>query len=97
MGYWENVADCESGFFTAVDEGTGVKTFGCYECFFAELVAVGVAEDDTGEGRTASQERRDVSIGFWVWSRGGEWNVPTGIMDDLLNYSTDVAIAFCKV
>ena len=54
LGYWENVADCESGFFTAVDEGTGVETFGRYECFFAEFVAVGVAEDDTSEGRTAN-------------------------------------------
>lgn len=53
LGYWENVADSESGFFTAVDEGTGVKTFGCNESFFAEFVTVGVAEDDTGQGCTA--------------------------------------------
>ena len=54
LGYWENVADSESGFFTAVDEGTSVKTFGCNESFFAEFVTVGVAEDDTGKGCTAS-------------------------------------------
>ena len=54
LGYRENVADSKSGFFTAVDEGTGMKPFGCYESFLAEFVAVGVAEDDTGEGRTST-------------------------------------------
>lgn len=49
----ENVADGESRFFAAVDEGAGVETFGGDEGFFAEFVAVGVAEDHTGEGGTA--------------------------------------------
>jgi hypothetical protein len=60
LGYWENVANSESGFFTAIDEGTGVKTFGCNESFFAEFVAVRVAEDDTGEGCTATSIMDDL-------------------------------------
>ena len=26
-----------------------------------------------------------------------EYNIPTGIMDDVFNYSTDVAVTFCKI
>ena len=53
LGDGEDVADGEGGFFTAVDEGAGVEAFGGDEGFFAEFVAVGVAEDDAGEGGTA--------------------------------------------
>jgi len=31
-----------------------VETFGCYECFFAEFIAVGITEDDTGKWCTAT-------------------------------------------
>lgn len=54
----EDVADGEGGFFAAVDEGTGVETFGGNESFFAELVAVGITEDNTGEGCTTGEELR---------------------------------------
>ena len=48
LGDGEDVADCEGGFFAAVDKGAGVEAFGGDEGFFAEFVAVGVAEDDAG-------------------------------------------------
>ena len=57
----EDVADGESRFFTAVDKGAGVQAFGGDEGFLAEFVAVGVAEDDTGE-RSAAGESKDKSF-----------------------------------
>ena len=51
----EDVADGECGFLTGVDEGTGVQTFGCDECFFPEFVAVGITENDTGKGSTTER------------------------------------------
>ena len=48
----KDVADGENGLLAAVDEGTGVEALGGDECLLAELVAVGVTEDDTGEGST---------------------------------------------
>lgn len=51
----EDVADCKLGFLACVDEGAGVETFSCDECFFAEFVAVGVTENDTGEGGTTEE------------------------------------------
>lgn len=48
----EDVADDQAGLFAAVDEGAGVHAFGGDESLLAELVPVGVAEDDTGEGST---------------------------------------------
>ena len=48
----EDVADGEGGLLAAVDEGTSVKTLGGDEGLFAELVPVGVTEDDTGKGST---------------------------------------------
>ena len=53
LGDGEDVADGEGGFFAAVDEGAGVEAFGGDEGFFAEFVAVRIAEDDAGEGGTA--------------------------------------------
>jgi len=53
LGDGEDVADGEGSFFTAVDEGAGVETFGGDEGFFAEFVAVGVAENDASEGCAA--------------------------------------------
>jgi len=50
----DDVADCEGGFFAAVDEGAGVQAFGCDEGFFTEFVPVGVAEDYAGEGCAAT-------------------------------------------
>ena len=48
----DDVADRELGFFAAVDESAGVEALGGDEGLLAELVAVGVTEDDTGEGST---------------------------------------------
>ena len=50
----EDVADRKLGLLAAVDEGTGVEALGGNESLLAELVAVGVAEDDTGEGSTTA-------------------------------------------
>lgn len=52
LGDREDVADGESGFLTAVNEGTGVETLGSDEGFLAELVAVGVTEDYASKGST---------------------------------------------
>ena len=51
----ENVADIELGLLAAVDEGTGVETLRRDESLLAELVTVGVAEDDTGKGSTTAR------------------------------------------
>ena len=48
----ENVTDGKSRLLAAVDEGTGVKTLGGDEGLLAELVPVGVAEDDASKGST---------------------------------------------
>ena len=48
----ENVADGESSLLAAVDEGTGVEALSGNESLLAELVAVGVAENNAGEGST---------------------------------------------
>lgn len=48
----ENVADGEGGLLAAVDEGTSVEALSGDESLLAELVAVGVTEDDAGEGST---------------------------------------------
>jgi len=54
LGDGEDVADGEGGFFAAVDKGAGVEAFGGDEGFFAEFVAVGITEDDAGEGGTTT-------------------------------------------
>ena len=48
----EDVANRELRLLAAVDESTGVETLSRNEGLLAELVAVGVAEDDTGKGGT---------------------------------------------
>lgn len=52
----EDVTDSEGGLFTTVDKGTGVETLSGNECLCAKFVAVGVAEDDAGEGSTTAQK-----------------------------------------
>ena len=52
----EDVTDCKGGFFTAVDEGAGVEALRGDECLGAELVAVGVAEDDASKGCTTTRK-----------------------------------------
>jgi len=54
LRYRENVADGEGGLFAAVDEGTRVHALGSDEGLFAKFVAVGITEDDTGEGSTTA-------------------------------------------
>lgn len=44
-----------------------METFGCYECFFAEFIAVGVTEDDTGEWCTAKEDM-SIEIIFEAWN-----------------------------
>ena len=57
----DDVADGQSGLFTAVNEGTGVEAFSSNESLFAELVAVGVTEDDAGEGGTTVNRYNEIS------------------------------------
>ena len=52
LGDGKDVADGESSLLASVDKGTGVEALGGNEGLLAELVPVGVAEDDTGEGST---------------------------------------------
>lgn len=56
----EDVSDGESRLFAAVDEGAGVHALGGDESLLAELEAVGVTEDDTGEGSTTSSVVNDL-------------------------------------
>ena len=51
----EDVANSELSLLASVDEGTSVETLGGNECFLAELVAVGVTENNTGERSTTEQ------------------------------------------
>jgi hypothetical protein len=51
----EDVADGEGGFSAAVDELASVLALGGDEGFGAELIAVGVAEDDAGKGSTTAR------------------------------------------
>lgn len=48
----KNVADGELGLLAGVDEGTSVETLSRNESFLTELVAVGVAENDSGKRST---------------------------------------------
>lgn len=50
----ENVADGKGRLLAAVNEGTSVETLGGDESLLAELVAVGVAEDDAGKRSTTA-------------------------------------------
>jgi hypothetical protein len=62
LAHGEDVSYSESCFFAAVDEGASVHAFGGDEGFFTELVAVGVPEDDLGEGCTADGPREFLRI-----------------------------------
>ena len=57
---WEDVADGEGCLFAAVDEGAGVHALGSDESLLAELEAVGVTEDDAGEGCTTASVVNDL-------------------------------------
>lgn len=88
----ENVADGEGGLLAAVNEGTSVEALGGDESLLAELVAVGVTEDDAGEGSTTeSLISANTQIALEVL------NVPASVVDDLLHNAADVAIALRKV
>lgn len=52
LGDWEDITDAEGGLFATVDKGAGVETLGSDESFFAEFVAVGITENDSGERST---------------------------------------------
>lgn len=54
MGDRQNVTDGESSLLTAVDESTGVETFGSDEGLGTELVAVLVTENDTSQRSTTA-------------------------------------------
>ena len=93
LGDGENVADGELGLLTAVDEGTSVETLGSNEGLLAELVAVGVPEDDTGKRSTTIRYRlMEIHILNEV-----ERCEPASIVNDLLYNTLDVSIAFGEV
>lgn len=54
LAYRDDVSDGEGSLLTAVNEGTSVKTLSSDKSLLAELVAVGVTENDTGKGGTAA-------------------------------------------
>lgn len=53
----QDIAYCKSGFFSTIDESSGMKTFCGDKSFGAEFVAVGVAEDDTSKRCTTGRPR----------------------------------------
>ena len=88
-----DVADCQGGLLSAVDEGAGVKTFSRDEGFAAELVAVGIPEDDTGKRSTTIRYRlMEIHILNEI-----ERCEPASIVNDLLYNTLDVSIAFGEV
>lgn len=70
----EDVADGEGGLLAAEDKGAGREALGGDEGLSAHLVAVRVAEDDTGERRTTAREGPEcqfqVRSSSRAWSRG---------------------------
>jgi len=54
LAHGEDVSDGESSLLSAIDEGTGVKALSGNESLLAELVAVGIPENNTGEGGTTT-------------------------------------------
>lgn len=56
----KDVADGERGLLAAVDKRAGVHPLRGDECLRAELVPVGITEDDAGEGSTATWVVDDV-------------------------------------
>jgi hypothetical protein len=52
LGDREDITNAEGGLFATVDKGAGVETLGSDESFFAEFVAVGITENDSGERST---------------------------------------------
>ena len=57
LAHGENISNVESSLLAAVDEGASMKTFGCNEGLFAELVTVRIAEDHTGKRGTTGSSR----------------------------------------
>ena len=55
LGDGEDVADSKLGLLAAVDESTSVEALSRDESLLAELVPVGVTEDDTGERSTTTK------------------------------------------
>lgn len=50
----KDVSNVQGSLLATVDESTGVETLSSDESFLAELVAVGVPEDNTGERSTTA-------------------------------------------
>ena len=89
----ENVSDVQGGLLSTVDEGTSVETLGSNEGLLAELVAVGVPEDDTGKRSTTIRYRlMEIHILNEI-----ERCEPASIVNDLLYNTLDVSIAFGEV
>ena len=55
LSHGDDVADRKLGLLAAVYEGTSVETLGRDEGLLAELVTVGVTEDDTSQGSTTAE------------------------------------------
>ena len=60
LSHGDDVADRKLGLLAAVYEGTSVETLSSDESFAAELVAVGIAEDNAGERSTTVYGSSDV-------------------------------------
>jgi hypothetical protein len=89
---WEDVADCESGLFAAVDKGACVEALCCDESLFTEFVAVGVAEDYAGEWCAAEWKVRDGV--FLAWNLK---SLPAWVMNNFFYDPSYVAISLCEV
>ena len=60
----EDVANSELSLLASVDEGTSVKTLSRDEGLLAELVTVGVAENDAGKGCTTAYSSANRHTGY---------------------------------
>lgn len=92
LGDGEDIADVEGGLLAAVDKCTGVEALCGNECLFAELVAVWIPENDTGErctsNNTKSRRKKDIFFGY---------NLPARIVNDFFYYSTYIAVALSEI
>jgi hypothetical protein len=69
LGEGENVSNGEGSLLSAEDESTGRESFSGDEGLGAHLVAVRVAEDDTGEGSTTvSRKTKPSSVSLFSFA-----------------------------
>ena len=72
-----------------------MEALGGNKGLLAELVPVGVAEDDTGKGSTTTRSNFVINtrkVVYWIHA-----NAPASIVDDLLHNTPNVAVTLREV